>query len=40
MEDLERLFEAPVDLVELAPIRNPFFRQAVAETQEVLYEEA
>ncbi len=40
MEDLEQLFGAPIDLVELAPIRNPFFRQAVAETQEVHYEAA
>jgi len=40
MEDLERLFRVPVDLIELAPVRNPFFRQAVAETQEVLYEAA
>jgi predicted nucleotidyltransferase len=40
MEDLQKLFEVPVDLVELAPIRNPFFRQAVEETQEVLYEAA
>ena len=40
MEDLQRLFEVPVDLIELEPIRNPFFRQAVAETQVVLYEAA
>ena len=40
MEDLQQLFEVPVDLIELAPIRNPFFRKAVAETQEVLYEAA
>jgi predicted nucleotidyltransferase len=40
MEDLQRLFEVPVDLIELGPIRNPFFRQAVAETQVVLYEAA
>jgi len=40
MEDLQRLFEVPVDLIELGPIRNPFFKQAVAETQEVLYEAA
>jgi uncharacterized protein len=40
MEDLQQLFEVPVDLIELAPIRNPFFRQAVAETEEVLYEAA
>ena len=40
MEDLQKLFDVPVDLIELAPIRNPFFRQAVAETEEVLYEAA
>jgi predicted nucleotidyltransferase len=38
MEDLQKLFDLPVDLIELAPIRNPFFRQAVVETEEVLYE--
>ena len=40
MEDLQKLFDVPVDLIELAPIRNPFFRQAVVETEEVLYEAA
>lgn len=40
MDDLQKLFDVPVDLIELAPIRNPFFRQAVAETEEVLYEAA
>jgi predicted nucleotidyltransferase len=40
MEDLQKLFDLPVDLIELAPIRNPFFRQAVVETEEVLYEAA
>ena len=40
MEDLQKLFQMPVDLIELAPIRNPFFRQAVAETEEVVYEAA
>lgn len=40
MEDLERIFGVPIDLVEMGPIRNPFFRQAVAETQVVLYEAA
>jgi len=28
-EDLERLFSMPVDLVESAPIRNPYFREAI-----------
>jgi predicted nucleotidyltransferase len=40
MEDLQRLFGMPIDLIEMGPIRNPFFRQAVAETQVVLYEAA
>jgi len=40
MEDLQKLFDLPVDLIELAPIRNPFFKQAVVETEEVLYEAA
>jgi uncharacterized protein len=40
MEDLQRLFEVPIDLIELEPVRNPFFRQAVAETEVVLYEAA
>jgi predicted nucleotidyltransferase len=39
-EDLQQLFGVPVDLIELEPIRNPFFRKAVAETQEILYEAA
>ncbi len=40
MEDLQQIFGVPVDLVEMGPIRNPFFRQAVATTQVVLYEAA
>ena len=36
-EDLERLFGVPVELVEPGPIRNPFFRQAIEETQVQLY---
>jgi predicted nucleotidyltransferase len=40
MEDLEKLFGMPIDLVEPGPIRNPFFRQVVEETQVVLYEAA
>jgi len=36
-EDLERLFNRPVDLIEPGPIRNPFFRQSLEETQVVLY---
>lgn len=39
-EDLQKLFELPVDLTELGPIRNPYFRQEVERTQVVLYEAA
>lgn len=39
-EDLEKLFGRPVDLVELGPIRNPYFLESVAETQVVLYDAA
>jgi len=40
MEDLQMFFDLPVELIEMASIRNPFFRQAVAETEEVLNEAA
>jgi predicted nucleotidyltransferase len=40
LESLEQLFGLPVDLIELEPIRNPYFREAVEETQVVLYEAA
>src|SRR6266508_5768547 len=36
-EDLEKLFERPVDLVEVKPIRNPYFRQEVEATRVPLY---
>lgn len=36
-EDLEQLFGRPVDLVEPEPIRNPYFRQAVEQSQELIY---
>jgi len=39
-EDLEKLFGMPVDLVESAPIRNPYFRKAIEDTQVVLYDAA
>lgn len=39
-EDLERLFECSVDLVEPAAIGNPYFREAVEESKVVLYDEA
>lgn len=37
MQDLSDLFGAPVELVELGPIRNPYFRQAVESTKQLLY---
>jgi predicted nucleotidyltransferase len=37
LEELEELLRAPVDLVELSAIRNPFFRRAVEATQVSLY---
>jgi len=36
-EDLERLLNRPVDLVEPGPIRNPYFRKSIEETQVVIY---
>ena len=36
-EDLERLFGVPVELVEPGPIKNPYFRQAIEETQVLVY---
>jgi hypothetical protein len=40
LEDLEKLFRLPVDLVEPGPIRNPYFRQAIEQTRVLLYEAA
>ncbi len=37
LEELERLFECPVDLVVASAIRNPYFRQSVEETRASLY---
>lgn len=37
IENLERLLEAEIDLVEAEAITNPFFLQSVQETQELLY---
>ena len=39
-EDLESLLGAPVDLVELKPIRNPFFKQDVESKKVLLFEAA
>ena len=36
-EDLELLLNRPVDLVEPKPIRNPYFRKSLEETQVVIY---
>lgn len=36
-EDLEKLFGVRVDLVEAAPIRNPYFRETTEATKETLY---
>ena len=36
-EDLELLFGRSVDLIEPEPIRNPYFRQAVEQSQELIY---
>ncbi|QYZ78895.1 hypothetical protein E2N92_05375 [Methanofollis formosanus] len=35
--DLEALFARPVDVVEMAPIKNPYFRKAVEESRVPLY---
>ena len=40
MEDLGLLLEVPIDLVESAAIKNPYFQKAVHHTQVVLYEAA
>jgi predicted nucleotidyltransferase len=40
MEDLQRLFGMPIDLVEPGSIRNPYFRQVIAEMQVSLYDTA
>lgn len=40
MEDLEQLFGLPVDLIELGPISNPYFREEIERTRRPLYEAA
>lgn len=40
MEELERLLQAPIDLVEAQPLTNPYFRMSVEQTKRVLYEAA
>jgi len=36
-EDLEQLFQRPVDLVEVKAIKNPYFRQAIEEDKVLVY---
>ncbi|HWE90950.1 MAG TPA: nucleotidyltransferase domain-containing protein [Pseudonocardiaceae bacterium] len=36
-EGLERILDRPVDVVSVTAIRNPYFRQEVMETRELLY---
>ncbi|AGM03430.1 nucleotidyltransferase domain-containing protein [Amycolatopsis keratiniphila] len=36
-EGLERVLGRPVDLVSVTSIRNPFFKQRVLESRELLY---
>jgi predicted nucleotidyltransferase len=40
LEDLEQLFPAGVDLVELQAVRNPFVRRRIENEQETLYDAA
>lgn len=40
MEDLQALFGLPIDLIESAPIRNPYFRAAIEESRVDLYDAA
>jgi uncharacterized protein len=37
LEDLERLFERRVDLVEIEAVRNPYLRRSIEEVQETVY---
>lgn len=38
MEDMQKLFALPVDLIESAPIRNPYFRAAIEASRVDLYD--
>ncbi|MCL4545127.1 MAG: nucleotidyltransferase domain-containing protein [Chloroflexi bacterium] len=40
LEGLEQLFQRPVDLLDVAAIRNPYLEQAIAKGQELLYDAA
>lgn len=37
-DDLERLFDRPIDLVTEQSIRNPYFRREVESTRQLIYE--
>ncbi|MCB1033428.1 MAG: nucleotidyltransferase domain-containing protein [Acidobacteria bacterium] len=37
LEALEELFERPVDLLEDRAVRNPFFRESIEATRQLLY---
>jgi len=37
LEDLQALFQRPVDLVVASAIQNPYFRQAVESTRQLVY---
>ncbi len=37
LEDLQRLFQRPIDLVVDSAIHNPYFRQAVDSTRTLIY---
>lgn len=38
-DELERLFQRPVDLVTEQSIRNPYFRSEIEQTRELIYEQ-
>ena len=40
LEDLEHLFDLKIDLVEYSPIKNPYFKKEIDETQIIVYEAA
>jgi predicted nucleotidyltransferase len=37
LQDLQQLFDRPIDLVDASAVRNPYFARAVADTQEPIY---
>ncbi|WP_207956195.1 nucleotidyltransferase family protein [Rubrobacter marinus] len=37
LEDLEKLFERRVDLVEIGAVRNPYLRRSIEGEQEIVY---